>query len=1233
MEQNITSSQELLLYMPFWRRFMLRRMIDLNNQWNRKDLVELPRSCVIHLIDDNFLMNKPIVFVPEDDNWLLGMMPNLKFINHVTQPVEGRIPFKESFLLPQKGVIPTLLNYRKRTMRWMRPWKDTSKMPPVLKSQAVVSYLSLYRARIFGQLKATRRFNYILTSVLNNICKMPAGIKHFIPIPVGNTEYNRGEFVMSFKGYTKPAIRHPNDPWYQFCMHLYGYMHTGTESLFSKLPTNIQENLHFILYSKHHLICFTLKTLLDFNNGKRDTILIRFIKQLNNLAQDGQALSFTDFGAVAPAADDESDVDSSGIKEEDLNDETLVSETPVKVTPKLNEVPMDNRLKLSAQVTEDEVVARPAVNTKLDEQKAVAYKFSRMSMVGLYSKIADRYKRFLTDHRLFEAIKGEQFSRRDLFKRVGDLLSSYYNSTKPHEVTGVEIKEDNTPVNDAIPILTGKGLHAAAKNAVSTKDITDGDKDIVVTNSNPNAEIIKAESINDIITDIPVVDEIKPELVTIQPKLVNNGKTVTNAPAYTKSPAIEKIKEFNSSTTDDLDVKATEAIASREDLTNAQATRAYNLSQMYKTIKVDNKTIKEILDSTPDDKVSSNELDFLKGQVPDESMLKSSVANFDTEYIDKFFKRDLIMEMASFNRVGMFLKDFKMTDISDSMNNMYEVVAKYEDLNHKQHTVRFSVPKVDRRGYCYINGGLKVLKKQRITNPICKVSPVRVTLSSDYNKYLVERATTVAHSFINYIDKIVENSEHKIAVIFGTAKLPTQPFPYEFTAIARKYTAFRATDPDDPKNPWFFSFNNGDATREYFLNCGFTKKEFDEAIDTEDDVKGYLVGMYRGHDLTYVYMKMDGSIAIVNGETGTTNDGSTFIDLLCEICNLDISHLSEWTEFKLLSKSVPTIFALCYRYGLSYMLNYTKCKYAIYDKRARYPRRQSDVIIKFKDKVLVIPRAPLTYSLLFAGLNNYDLSKVEIEEMDSKDIYFDLLQAKKMSVHNLKGIDNFFDLFVDPITRDVLFRMGEPTEARDLLIRATALLTTEDHPPVSANTNYRFRSYERICTAVYKILANTYSVYRYRGIGASNTFSIKDFEITNMVISDQLMEPVDQLNPVNDIKYREEYGHGGAGGRQSTDTFMVEDRQWPEDGVGVIGESSVDNGKTGYAGNMSSNPTIDNIRGLTISKKIEDVEPSEAYTCTTLLGPCVTQDDSKRMEPPVNTGTFDDFSSKRQPPY
>ena len=891
-------------------------------------------------------------------------------------------------------------------------------------------------------------------------------------------------------------------------------------------------------------------------------------------------------------------MDINGVKLSDINKEEIPAlsvedPTTVKKT-KLPKIKPEEKLK--GTITDEDVIERPKV--KLPDNVELAKRFKSIAQIKDHERLASRYKRMLIETHATDMFEREKISRDKFLAVVNQAIAE-------------TIKEVPTPIEPPKkeePVLE-KPLKKLATKTIVPNDVED---DIIQDEADDGilGELQNSETLPEI------VDEIDKEYIKVQPHVVLNGKFVTNSPAYTKSVDEQKRHEFDKHTTEDIDAKAMETIEQHSELTQAQFNRAIKVSNLYKNIELsyNNQTIKveDLLNTSPDDTISTGSLSFLKGQVPDESMLKSSVSNFDVEYMEKFWLRDLVMELTAFNKVGMFLKDLKITDISDSMNNMLEINAKYEDINHKAHTIRFTVPKVDNRGYCYINGGLKVLKKQRISVPICKVSPTRVTLTSDYGKYLVERVTTVAHSFVNYIDKIVAASEGQIKVTFGSAALQPFIYPYEFTAIGKKYTSMSVSVDGNAKDVWYFFFNDSSKLVEYFEEKGFSKKQIKDAIDEANERKGYLVGMHNPKDPDLVFMKLDGS-SVISMPGGNTADGISFVDILCELTNVNINHLSEWSEFKLLSKSIPTIFALAYRYGLSYMLNYTKCKYFIYERRGAFPRKQSDVVVKFKDKVLVIPRAPLCFSLLFAGLNNYDLTKYDMEEMDSKDVYYELLTEKKMSVHNLKGIDNFFDLFVDPITRDILFRMGEPTEAKDLLIRATTLLTTEDCPPVSVCSNHRFRSYERMNTAVYKTLSTLFSQYRYRSIGTSNTFSIKDFEVTNMVVSDQLMENIEQINPVNDIKYREEYGHGGTGGRQSVDTFMIDDRQWPEDGIGIIGESSLDNGKTGYAGNMSDNPNIDNIRGLTISKKIEDIEPSEILTCSSLLGPCVMQDDSKRF--------------------
>ena len=587
-------------------------------------------------------------------------------------------------------------------------------------------------------------------------------------------------------------------------------------------------------------------------------------------------------------------------------------------------------------------------------------------------------------------------------------------------------------------------------------------------------------------------------------------------------------------------------------------------------------------------------------------MLKSSVATFEHDYMKKLFTRDMVMNLSSFNKQGMFLKQIETQDISDSLNQLVEYRATYEDTSKKTHVIRFKLPKVDERGYCYVNGTLSVLKKQRVPLPICKINPTTVTLTSNYNKYLVMRNVTVAHSYINYIESILNKGnipEHPVVVQLNTKTWSNITLPYEYTSLAKKYLSIKL-NLSEPVEFYFNLEGRYDWLRDV---VGLLPEDLDVVKSIESDAKCLAVAGIGKRLIGFI--DINNVFTIVNLDDHTTTT-TTIIDFLCEQLNVSPTPLSEWTDFKLLDTTVPVIFALCYRYGLSEMLNYTKTQYRVLESGERSYRNWSDVVIRFADKTLIIPRSPLVNSMLFAGLNFFQLNKINMEEMDSKDIYFDLLQSKKRSVHFLKGIDNFFDLFVDPISREVLEQMKEPTDARDILIRATQLLTTEDHKPQASSTNFRFRSYERMNSAVYKILSRSFANYRSKSVGATHKWSIADYEVQQLIMQDQLKENVDIINPINDIKYQEEFSHAGfAGGRKSLDSFTVPDRQYPKDGVGIISEATVDSAKTAFAASTSMDPTIVNMRGMTISQSPDDLKPTQILSISSLIMPGVTQDD------------------------
>ena len=1121
---DLSLSEERLLYDKFFRTTMFRRINDLNRLWNKEDLSEFPMGSMLHLIDDNFLMNKPIVLVPDTAGWSMTRKPDRKFVMHILDPdtpPSKIIHLEETFNLPNSGVAMTIMNFKKRNQLLMRPVMKIEDFPKPTRPevQSIVSYNALYRARIFGLLRGYRRFNYVFTTIFNMIGSVELGRRHFIPIPVGDRVLTRDKFMLSFNKHDKGSLKLAEDPWYLFLVHFLGFLNAQkTPSLFEQVPERYWEYINFVLYTRTKVLVLNMRLIKEFNESNR--ILWRVLNMINLMAEEGHQAAMQDFGDVAVVTDTKEEPGELAVQTDTpFEDE----KEPIYVTTQT-----------------------PAAPTQDEDQ-----------------------------------------------------------STAP-QGTG----RDEEEVTEPVPVA-----QSPAEPAPSTKE-KEPPSPVKTMFTQPNRRkpipyLTTQQKIKREADDVERYMNFEPQTLTIDPRWleVEMVEGQQNAPEFKENMTKEEQAESNKAFLNEIDERANTVIENDQHLNNYQAEQTKQAANAYKKIVVDGRTVEEIIQDVPDDTVATNELDFLKDDpdIVDQSMLKSSVNTFEHDYMKKMFMRDLVMNLASFNQQGMFLQDIKMEDVSDSLNQLMEYTAVYVDTNKKTHTIRFKLPKVDERGYCYVNGTLSVLKKQRVPLPICKINPTTVTLTSNYNKYLVMRNVTVAHSFISYIESILAKGNfpnHPVVVQLNTRSWNNITLPYEYTALARKYLSIRLSM-EEPVEFYFNLEKRYDWLRDV---VGLLPEDLEVVKSIENDAKCIAVAGIGKRQIGFI--DINNVFTVIHLDDHTTSEQSTIIDFLCNTLGVHASPLSEWTDLKLLDTTVPVIFALCYRYGLSEMLNYTKTEYRILNQGERSYRNWSDVVIRFADKTLIIPRTPLVNSMLFAGLNFFHLNKINMEEMDSKDIYYDLLQSKKRSVHFLKGIDNFFDLFVDPITREVLEQMKEPTTARDILIRSTQLLTTEDHKPQSSSVNFRFRSYERMNSAVYNTLSRAFANYRNKSVNATHKWSIADYEVQQQIMQDQLKENVDIINPINDIKYQEEYSHAGfAGGRKSLDSFTVPDRQYPQDGVGIISEATVDSAKTAFAASTSMDPTIVNMRGMTISESPDNLSPTQILSISSLIMPGVTQDD------------------------
>ena len=277
----------------------------------------------------------------------------------------------------------------------------------------------------------------------------------------------------------------------------------------------------------------------------------------------------------------------------------------------------------------------------------------------------------------------------------------------------------------------------------------------------------------------------------------------------------------------------------------------------------------------------------------------------------------------------------------------------------------------------------------------------------------------------------------------------------------------------------------------------------------------------------------------------------------------------------------------------------------------KYVPKPDDIHIKFADRVLHVNRYPLAHSLIVAGLEYFDLSNYDMAELESKDAYYRLLMDKKLSINYIKGMDSFYELFVDNMTYQVLKMMHEPTTVRDLLIRATVLLTTTDHLPASSGYNHRIRGYEQFAGVVYNELSREFANYKSK-TGANNKFSVNPDAVYLRILQNASMLNAEAGAPTEDLTFMCDMTYGGVGGR-STESFVISDRHYDVSDVGVVSEATVDNQKVAFNSSLSYSPNIVNTLGMAEDIPPEKLKASQIWSPHALLFPFSSCDDSKRI--------------------
>lgn len=641
---------------------------------------------------------------------------------------------------------------------------------------------------------------------------------------------------------------------------------------------------------------------------------------------------------------------------------------------------------------------------------------------------------------------------------------------------------------------------------------------------------------------------------------------------------------------------------------SSQEARIHKLYEKHMHVKIGGKTLAEHL-NTPPTTVADNTLDFLEKDLPDPAMAKSTIANYDNDYMKTLHYHDMSRTLTSLMKEGMFVSDIKEESVHDQFNRYTSYKVKLVSTDGKQHSLNYKLPYVDENGFMLVNGVSSKMIKQQVNLPICKVSPTRVNLASNYNKCLVERTTTKANSFSVWIVKYLSGLKKLGLVSLGYGDLPVteRVLPYEYSAVSQSFLSIEFND-------WKF---NLDYPHRFSSDAvGVTEALSDTDIKKLESLE-FKYGTYcgTGPDNTSLFWDMKDRIHRVTPEGKHLDSVVHFVALLDSLFGDEYplpDMVAEWTELKLLDAVLPIIFVLGYEYGLSNILKLINLDYRFVPQGKRPVMNKDEIKVPFSDGTLIFSRYPLVKSLVAAGLRKFDTSRYSFISMDTPDAYYALLSDKGIRINYLKGVTSFFKFFIDPITMDVLEHMKEPTNVRDLLLRATEMLSTMEHLPAASLAHHRLRGYERLSGNLYNTATRALAQHQ-NSKNPRAVLSINPEEVFMRTMADNTVQNVESINPIHEMKNNTQMTFSGSGGRTSQ-SFVVNDRQYPDDGVGVMSEATPDSGKVAMTVYTSSNPRLTNMRGMYVSNNGDDnLDASQVLSVASNLMPGVTQDDSFRV--------------------
>ena len=634
----------------------------------------------------------------------------------------------------------------------------------------------------------------------------------------------------------------------------------------------------------------------------------------------------------------------------------------------------------------------------------------------------------------------------------------------------------------------------------------------------------------------------------------------------------------------------------KPDISIARAERMTELEKKLMQTEIKGKTIKDLLE--PENKSEQKPMEVDISTTNDE-WKEMKFVNFDKNYD---LDRDIVRIFKFFSTTSrpISIRNISVEDNSTSEDRVELYTVEMEDYRGVRYTIKLDIPiMVDNR--FLLRGSNKSIQTQFFNMPIIKTEEDTCQIISNYMKIFVRKfgsgvgkATSQSAKFIKacnkYNGRLIKIETGNNIKICNKYKLPI-----DYIDIASSISKIETED--------FIIYFNQDIIRSLY---------------SVEDSKGvpYLYDK-KSKELIY-YTNNNSELFVSNmmklsfeNEDKYGNKYSQFTDLY----DLSTSPtICAYSRCSIMNSQIPLVVICAYHEGLRKTLDKASIRYNIKSTLSKEDRHNPSLDwIKFKDGYLIY-ECNYESSLLMNGLKTCPVSSFEISNIDNKNMYLEFLDNFGGRI-KADGLDNFYDLMIDPMTEDSLKFYKLPTDYVSVLLYANALLVDNKFIKHTDTSSRRLRRYILIAVYTYKVLSDAYALYSNQVKHTrSAEFSVKQSAVIDRFLTDTITSDDSCINALRDVETTNSITTKGPSGMNSDRAYGLDKRTYDESMLNVLGMS------TGFAGNVgiTRQSTIDanvdeNGYVISINGNTDKMNTTSTLTITEALTPFgTTHDDPMR---------------------